>query len=205
LSTTNPATVTISGTTTGATATPSASPSPPPSPTTTGGGSTGGATSTPPVCTGLTADRALSGAAPFSITFAAAGTSATGTISKVTFNFGDTQVSDVTASGGIGTNSVTAAKAAHTYNNPGTYTATAIMTDNTGQTSTPTTCTQTVTVTAASTSSQAGGGVVAVAAPTTQTAPLSPKAPLGPGDTFLKAGAVGGIISVIGAVLFFAL
>lgn len=120
----------------------SGAPSPTTAPTT--APSSGG---TPPTCTSLTADRATTGNAPFALTFTASGNSSTGTISKVTFNFGDGQVSDVTDSGGIGTATVNV-QASHTYNNPGTFQATATLTDNNNAVSTTASCTQTVTVTA---------------------------------------------------------
>src|SRR5258708_2598529 len=91
--------------------------------------------STPPTCNSLTADRATTGTAPYAITFTANGSSSNGTISKVSFNFGDGQVSDVTQAGGIGTATVNV-QASHTYNNPGTFNASAILTDNTGALST---------------------------------------------------------------------
>ncbi|HWY80143.1 MAG TPA: PKD domain-containing protein [Candidatus Sulfotelmatobacter sp.] len=105
---------------------------------------------TPPVCNTVTVDRATTGNAPFALTFTANGNSSTGTISKVTFNFGDGQVSDITQAGGIGTASVNV-QASHTYNNPGTYQASAILTDNTNTVSSASAnCQQSITVNAAS-------------------------------------------------------
>lgn len=85
----------------------------------------------PPVCTALNVDRTTSGVAPYPITFTANGNDTDGTVTKLTFNYGDGPVEDVTEGGGLGTASVSAQKA-HTYNNPGTYTATVILTDNNG-------------------------------------------------------------------------
>lgn len=121
-----------------------------PTPTTPGGV---GAAGQKPVCTGLFIDRAASGTAPYTLVFTASGTHASGTISKVTFSFGDGVVQEVTQAGGVGTNAVNV-QISHTYNNPGSYPASATLTDNTGGVSESTTCKQTITVSAATT----GGG-----------------------------------------------
>ncbi|MBP9719339.1 MAG: PKD domain-containing protein [Candidatus Levybacteria bacterium] len=182
-----------------------------PNPTTQPGPSTANVA---PTCTSLTLDRTPSGAAPFAVTFTANGRDTDGTISKVTFNFGDGPVQDVTQSGGIGTNTVSV-PLAHTYNNAGTFQASAILTDNQGGISSST-CTQTITVTAKPASS--GGGAVggATTAPQTPAATATPipvdkgglkptMAPPGPGDTILKVGVLGTILSIVGALTFFAL
>ena len=102
------------------------------------------ASATAPTCTSLTAD-ATSGTAPFAVNFTANGTSASSTISKATFNFGDGQVSDVTTGGGIGTATVTT-QISHSYTTAGTFQATAILTDATDGVSNSTNCAQTITV-----------------------------------------------------------
>jgi PKD domain-containing protein/cohesin domain-containing protein len=103
-----------------------------------------------PSCNTLSVDRATTGNAPYSVTFTANGTSDNGTISKVSFNFGDGQVSDVTEAGGIGTATVNV-QASHTYNNPGTYAASAVLTDNNNNVSSSSAaCQQTITVNQAS-------------------------------------------------------
>lgn len=105
-----------------------------------------------PTCDNLTVDRSTTGDAPYSITFTANGSSSTGTISQVAFNFGDGQTSNVSQAGGIGTASVNV-QAAHTYNNPGTFTASAVLTDNSNNVSSASaSCEQTITVNAASAS-----------------------------------------------------
>src|SRR6185369_4864923 len=68
---------------------------------------------TAPTCSALSAD-VTTGTAPLTVNFTANGQSASSTISKATFNFGDGQVSDVTTGGGIGTNTVNAG-IAHSY------------------------------------------------------------------------------------------
>jgi len=149
---------------------------------------------TAPTCTNLTLDRSNSGDAPYSLTFTADGSSSTGTISKVSFNFGDGQVSDVTQAGGIGTASINV-QASHTYNNPGTYQASAILTDNSNNiSSSSASCQQTITVNAASSS-----GSIAVTNPT----PTMPAT----GSTGLTVGiGLGAMLLILaGGVLFFVL
>jgi hypothetical protein len=198
-------TVAISGTPTSAptSAVPTEIPTPTvetPTPTTTVSGTP--TNNQPPVCSSLTADRATTGTAPFSLTLTANGTDSDGTVSKVSFNFGDGQVSDVTQAGGIGTASVNV-QASHTYNNPGTYQATAVLTDNSGATSTGTTtaqsgtstgCTQTITVNAAS---GTGGGTIVVTTNPTPTMPAT-------GSTGLTVGiGLGAALLILGGGLLF--
>ena len=192
----NPASITITGE-----ATPSASPTPTPTPS-----PTEAPTPTPtiavanqnPVCTSLGSEGIASGAAPLAVNFTAIGNDADGTVSKVTFNFGDGTVNDVTEGGGIGTASVNSV-ANHTYNSGGTFTATAILTDNAGGVSTTENCTQVITV----------SGEAATATPTPTIEPLSTPVPTleptGPSETIMTIGALGAILTVIGAVLLFAL
>lgn len=152
---------------------------------------------TAPLCTSLTVDRATTGQAPFSLTFTANGTATAGTISKVSFNFGDGQVSDVTNSGGIGTNSVNV-QASHSYTSAGTYQATAILTDSASGVSVPSdACKQTITVTAAS------GSGTTTNPPANNPAPTMP--PTGSTEVAIGAG-IGALILIIsGALLFFVL
>jgi len=157
-------------------------------PTSSGSGTTGAA----PTCQSLTLDRSATGNAPYSITFTANGNSSAGTINKVSFNFGDGQVSDVTQAGGIGTANVNV-QASHTYNNPGTYNATAILTDNNNQVSnSSTSCQQTITINAASSSASTGGG--------TNPSPTMPPT----GSTGLALGlGLGAMLLIVGGGLLF--
>lgn len=142
-----------------------------------------------PVCSTLTTDRTATGTSPFSLTFTATGSDTDGTISKVTFNFGDGPVEDVTTGGGIGTSSVSLANS-HTYNNAGTFTATSMLTDDRGGASDTSACTVTVTV-------DGGSG--------TTDGTATPLPDTGPTETIVGAGILGGILFLIGTLLFFAL
>lgn len=139
-----------------------------------------------PVCSLLSVDRATTGDAPLSLTFTATGTDVDDTISKVTFNFGDGAVVDVTDSGGVGTASVSA-QSAHTYNEAGTFTASAILTDSQGGVSDSASCKQAVTVT--------GATVAPSAAPSI--------APTGSTEVAMAIGAVLLTIIIGGSFLFF--
>jgi len=150
----------------------------------------------PPVCSTLTADRATTGTAPYAITFTASGSDSDGTVSKVSFNYGDGQVSDVTESGGIGTASVNV-QSSHTYNNPGTYQASAILTDNanslsTSSASSSASCSQTITVNAAT-----SGGTTVVTTNPTPTMPAT-------GSTGVTIGiGLGAALLILGGGLLF--
>lgn len=155
LNSTTPASITITDASTltptpSATATPSATPTP-----TTGASASGSATTNQnPICSALSLDRGTSGTAPYSLVFTATGTDSDGTLSKASFNFGDGPVQEVTTAGGLGTNSVNV-QISHTYVNPGSYSATVVLTDNSGGVSTTATCSKTITVAQSAT---AGGG-----------------------------------------------
>jgi hypothetical protein len=140
-----------------------------------------------PVCESLITDRSPEGTAPLSITFTANGSDADGSISKATFSFGDGTIVDETVGGGIGTDTVNVQKS-HTYNNAGEYTASVLLTDNNDGVSENANCAVTVTVSGGSGSSE-----------------ISPLPDTGPSDKIVGIGALGGILFLIGALLFFAL
>lgn len=150
-----------------------------------------------PICSALNIDRENTGTVPYSITFTAVGDDSDGTVSKITFNYGDGPVETVTETGGIGTNSVSVQRA-HTYTNPGTYSASAMLTDNSLGVSDANTCKVTITVLPAPTNGNGGGGGLTVAPSATISDP-------GPGDVFLGLGGVALLFVVIGGILFFAL
>lgn len=166
-------------------------------------------TNAAPVCSSLVIDRAATGTAPYPVTFTAAGTDSDGTINKVSFVFGDGQVGDVTTGGGIGTKTVNA-QISHTYQNAGTFKATATLTDNNGLTNTNA-CTTTVTVNTSTggTSGTSGTGGAATATPTSiavaTTTPRATIAPTGPGNKVLGLGTVGIILTIIGGLILFGL
>lgn len=160
----------------------------------------------PPVCSQLVADRATTGNAPFSLTLTANGTDSDGTIGKVTFNFGDGQVDTVTTAGGIGTNSVNVS-VAHTYNNIGTYQASAILTDSGNAVSDSSTCKLTVTVQSPS-GGTGGTGGTGGSDPTPTLASGAATPTMAPSGTFEVAMGVGifALLLIIGGgFLFFGL
>ncbi|MBI2621132.1 MAG: PKD domain-containing protein [Candidatus Levybacteria bacterium] len=141
-----------------------------------------------PVCESLVTDTSTEGAAPLTITFTANGSDTDGTIDKITFNFGEGTVEDVTTGGGIGTEIVSVEKA-FTYNNAGTFTASALLTDDSGGVSSNSTnCSVTITVSGDS-----------------ESAEPTPLPATGPTETIIGLGVLGGILFLIGALLFFAL
>ena len=143
-----------------------------------------------PVCSSLTLDRSSSGTAPYSVNLTLTGSSSTSTISKATFNFGDGQSLNVNNSGGIGTSSVSILQS-HVYNTAGTFTATATLTDATGNVSSGG-CSVVVTVNGAN------------ATPTAIVQNPSPLPPTGPSN-IVTIGALGTILTIVGAILLFAL
>lgn len=181
------------------TTTPTASGTATPTPT----GTATGNSNQSPACSSLVADRETSGTAPFSIAFTATGTDSDGTINKVTFNFGDGPVQDVTQSGGIGTGSVSV-QTSHTYNNSGTYSVTAIFTDEDGAVSTTGSCSLTVTVSA--TAEETSGGTTDGTGSTSSTAEVTAAptiASTGPGQVIFGIGAILALITIVGGLLFF--
>lgn len=173
----------------------------------------------PPICTGLSIDRATTGTAPFSIALTANGNDPDGTINKVTFDFGDGPVQSLTQTGGIGSKTVSV-QVAHTYNNAGTYTAKVTMEDNNNTLSIPSSaCSQTITVNQATGGSSSNpGGSTATPTATLTSSPVTPTSTLtmaptnmpaptspGPGDKIISVGLVGAVVSIVGALLFFAL
>lgn len=141
-----------------------------------------------PVCTALTAD-VTSGAAPLTVNFTANGTDEDDTVSKITFNFGDGQVSDVTSGGGIGTDAVNV-PLAHTYSTAGTYQATGMLTDSLEGVSDTVNCSQTITV-------SGDGG--------TDSTPTPTLADAGAAEVLFGFGAVATFLIIGGALLFFLL
>jgi len=143
-----------------------------------------------PVCSTLTVDKSPSGAVPLALNFGATGNDPDGTVSKITFNFGDGQVVDVTdPASGVGTASISA-QTSYTYNTAGVFTASAVLTDDASGTSASTSCTQTVTVTGS-----------ASAAPTVEPPVSLP--PTGTTEIVLGVGALLLTIILGGGFLFF--
>ena len=162
--------------------------------TSTGGG-TEEATNKPPVCDSFTADKEASTSAPFTVTFTAEGSDSDGIVDKLSLGFGDGNTQDLTETGGIGEESAVSAKLSHTYQNSGTFTATATFTDNDGAISDSSNCSKTISI-------EDSGGI---ATPTATPTPLPTLPPTGPDRIVVGIGILGAILTVLGAVIFLAL
>ncbi|MEK7570974.1 MAG: PKD domain-containing protein [Patescibacteria group bacterium] len=172
-------------------------------PTQTTGGTGGGDPNQSPFCSSLTVDRETNGTAPFSITFTANGNDSDGTITQVSFNFGDGEVANITTAGGIGTNQVNV-QTAHTYNNPGTYQASGVLTDSNNGSSGLNECVQTIVVTEDTGTGGTGGGNTTTTQSTSASAtPSIP--PTGTTEMALGIGAIALALIVGGGILFFLL
>ncbi len=174
-----------------------------------------------PICSSLTPNVSTSGVAPYAISFTANGTDSDGTINKVTFNFGEGSVQDIVTGSGITTKSVNPTLS-HTYSTAGNYTVRVILTDDKGKTSNSVSCTATITITSngsgststtnnntvnnsnstggsTTTTTNASGNVV-----TTEVSP-SPLPATGPAQKVVGFGMLGGLLFLIGTLLFLAL
>lgn len=142
-----------------------------------------------PACQSLDTGGVSTGPAPLTVTFTASGSDSDGTISKATFNFGDGPVEDQTSAGGIGTGSVSV-QSTHTYTSPGEYTASVVLTDDLDGVSSTTTCTVPISV--------SGEG-------TAVPSDVTPLDATGPSTPIIGAGVIGGLLILIGTLIFFAL
>jgi hypothetical protein len=140
----------------------------------------------------LTTDLGTSGIAPYTLIFTAEGSDDDGTISKVTFDFGDGTIEDVTEGVEIGLSTITLQKT-HTYDTAGNFEANVILTDDENSISEATTCTVEINIT----DDGEGGSLTSTPTPTI--------AAPGPGDAIVGIGILGGVLFLIGALLFFAL
>lgn len=127
-----------------------------------------------PICDALKIDRIASGNTPFSITFTADGHDPDGTISKVSFDFGDGPTQDIATGQGIGT-SRSSVPLSHTYNNAGVFVAKTTFIDNQQNASAPSSvCSQTITVAQSPTPTPSAGGRTTTPIPTPTLAPGQP-------------------------------
>ena len=145
----------------------------------------GVAGNTLPVCNSLTANGALEGVAPFAASFTANATDPDGVVEKVTFNFGDGQIKDVSSSQAA-SSSATTFETEYTYTTAGTFKVSALATDNSGGLSPLGACVLTMTV-------------------TSLVSPTPTMEPTGPTETFIGIGIVAGILTFLGGLLFFTL
>ena len=181
---------------------------PPPS----GGG--GGTQNQAPVCSNLTVTQDTTDNTGMTYQLTAQGSDSDGTISKITFNFGDGAVQDVTSGNTIGTNSINES-AKHTYTAAGTYTVSALLTDNQGAISSTSSCQKSINIaTNGSTTSTTGNtnstgtttdtptpNTLAQAnTPTPTSIPANPKniPATGPGETIIGIGLAGAALAGLG-------
>ncbi len=173
----------------GASPSPEAQNSPSPSP------STEPATPTPtigtanqsPTCLNL-ASSVSSGSAPLAVNFTATGNDQDGVLSKATFNLGNGVQQDATSGLGAASGS---ALLSYTYTSGGTFTATAVFTDNGGAVSTA--CSQQIQV----------SGAVATLAPTATPTevPMTPTEIPTATPTIADSGSVTTTVGLIGGVV----
>lgn len=157
----------------------------------------------PPVCTAFTPSVA-SGSAPLAVTFTTRGDDEDGRITKIAYNFGEQSVVNITE--GLNASNVEN-QTTHTYNNGGTFTASAVLTDDRGGTNTNTaSCSATIVV--AGPTATPSASTTPTATPTTIAGTDTPTPTMespGPGATIIGLGAFFTVLSLVGAVLFFAL
>lgn len=160
-----------------------------------------------PICVTFSASPST-GTAPFDSIFSIHGSDSDGTISSIALNFGDGNVATLSGTQLTASESAihdTTASIAHTYSTGGPFTASAVLTDDLGGASTGSTCSQVIT--------SAGPSATPSAATATPTSiltvgtdtPTPTIASPGPGATIIGLGAFFSVLSVIGAILFFAL
>jgi len=146
-----------------------------------------------PICSSLSIDNLTAGTAPYSLTFTAVGSDPDGTISKISFNFGDGPVQVLTSGGGIGTSSVSG-QLVHTFTTPGAYTVYSILTDNNDNLSPITeSCTKTITINPVGFAGRDGELIPP---------PVITLPPTGPSENIFGFGAIGVILTIIGGALF---
>ena len=183
-----------------------------------------------PICSSLTPSATTTGNAPFKLTFTANGTDTDGSIVKATFDFDDGTIEDIKTGGGLGTSSINV-PITHTYYNEGEYNVSVILTDNQNATSDSVSCTVSVTVignaskavsnisptksttnitanpttVGTSTDSTPGTTTNTSVENTSSVVSPSPFPPTGPNEKIVGIGALGGMLFLIGTLLFLAL
>lgn len=159
-----------------------------------------------PVCVTFSASPST-GTAPLDTTFSLHGSDSDGIVKSIALNFGDGNVASLSGDQLTASESAlhdVTASIEHTYSTGGTFTASAVMTDDKGGTSTGSTCTQVITIagpTATPSAATATPTPTSILADTATPTIASP----GPGATIVGLGAFFSVLSVIGAILFFAL
>lgn len=161
-----------------------------------------------PICVTFSATPST-GTAPFDSIFSIHGSDSDGTINSIALNFGDGNVATLSGDQLTASESAihdTTASIQHTYTTGGPFTASAVLTDDMGGTSTGSTCSQVITsvgptATPSASATNTPTPTSILAADTATPTIASP----GPGATIIGLGAFFSVLSVIGAILFFAL
>lgn len=201
-----------------------------------------GGDNTAPVCTSLTPNGAITGQAPYELSFTANGSDSDGTLRNFKFTFEPNEIVNIASDSSKATSVTTVTTEPHTYETEGSYVAKVEITDDKGSTNTSVNCTKTITVSAASggTNNTANDDDDSdddnssnnatsddddsdsddpTATPTdtdttaddsenlatdTEISP-SPMPATGPTEAIVGFGVLGGILFLIGTLLFFAL
>ena len=166
-----------------------------------------------PTCSGPGINSPTTGVAPYTITFTASGTDIDGTIESATLDYGDGNTYSATESAGIGTGNVDINQE-YTYESIGVFTANVIFTDDEGNKNDTTNCKISLTITDFEGNTGTAEETANVTTTTGQTTTyatatpeptVSPLPPTGPAETIVGIGALGGILVIIGTLIFLAL
>lgn len=171
-----------------------------------------------PVCTALGTDVQSSGTAPYTVTFTANGSDADGRIENSVFTFEPNFTEDV-ATSSSGPNESVTVTATHTYDTPGIFTANVVFKDDADAESSSASCSQTITITDedgnTNTTDDGTGEEIGTTTDETTTESSteetstevvpSPIPPTGPEDAIVGFGVLGGLLFLIGTLLFLAL
>ncbi len=195
---------------------------------------TSGGENVPPVCNSLTPSGSLTGEAPYDLSFTVNGTDSDGTLRNFKFTFEPNEFINIASTAANAKSIATVTTDPHTYETAGSFTASVIITDDQGGTGSSVACTKSITITddnadnnndnsdnndddsdnntlADENSDDSGATTTSTdnsdedsEIVTTEESP-SPMPATGPGEALIGIGALGGILLLIGTLLFFAL
>lgn len=159
-----------------------------------------------PVCNSLVASGPLTGEAPYDLSFTANGSDSDGTLTNFKFTFEPNESINIASSAADATSISVVTTEPHTYEAAGTYTTSVVLTDDQGGTSSSVACTNTVVITDADASGSPSSEDTDISNNTDVTEEtVSPMPAAGPTEKVVGVGVLGGILLVIGTLLFFAL